>query len=97
MRLHINGHSFLRNVITWSITFPHFTSAKLLNASGWDDIEESGELSPWTRRQRFITVKILNDLLKEDFKVYNDATIAAIQSLLGFEVPDLPFYVSFSR
>jgi hypothetical protein len=87
MRLQINGHPFLRNVIKWSITYPQFTSTKLLNASGWDDIQESGQLSPWTRRQHVIAIKILNESVKEgNHAMHNDATVAAILSLLGFEV-----------
>jgi len=67
-------------------------SAKLLNASGWDDILERGELSPWTTRQRFITLQLLNDTFTNDVGTQNNhITIAALQSLLAFEVC-IPFY-----
>ena len=89
--LHLRGrnhsHPFFRNVVVWSINDPHFMSAKLLSASGWDDILESGELSPWTSRQRLVSVKILRDTIINEPEVLDKpATVGAIQALLGFEV-----------
>jgi hypothetical protein len=70
---------------------PHFMSAKLLNASGWDDVLESGELTLWTVRQRFITIRLLRDALtNEVWRKDKYSTIAAIQALLAFEVRIIP-------
>ena len=73
-------------------------SAKLLNASGWDDILESGELSLWTNRQRLITTQLLNEDLTNRGEVQNKhVTVAATLSFLGFEVREtctLLFHVS---
>ncbi len=82
----VPSHPLSRSMITWSITSPHFTSAKLLNASAWDDVEEFGELTSWTLRQWSSTTWLLNDTLKIELEVRKDATIAAIQSVLGYLV-----------
>lgn len=94
IRKDTGSYPFLHNVIRWAISDAHYTSAKLLNASGWDDILESGKLSPWTVRQRFITIQLLNDTLTNDVGAENKhVTIAAIQSLLTFAVRDTWFLV----
>ena len=83
----VDSHPFFSSVVQWATSNVHFASTKLLNASGWDDILESGELSIWTNRQRFISMRLLNDALTTDHGAENKyATVAAIQSLLGFEV-----------
>jgi hypothetical protein len=87
LRGHVESSRFLQNEIRWAITDPHFTSSKLLNASGWDDILVTGVLSPWTIRQRFVTIRLLNDTFTNDAGARNSlVTVAAVQSLLGFEV-----------
>ena len=70
----------------WTIYDPHFTSGKLLIASGWDDLQEYGELSQWTIHQRHITVRLLEDALRHNFEDHKPSTLGAIQSLLAFEV-----------
>jgi hypothetical protein len=94
MRGNVYLHSFSHNIFSWAITYPHFTSAKILNASGWDDVQESGELSSWTLRQRSITMRLIDHTLKAECEGHKDATIAAIQSLLGFEVLLLSFVLA---
>jgi hypothetical protein len=86
MRGNIHEHPFLRSMATWSVMYPHFASAKLLSASGWDDVQDDGQLSPWTRRQRVIAVRLLDDTLRNESNVHDDPTVGAIQSLLGYEV-----------
>lgn len=77
----------LSNIVRWAIADPHFMSAKLLNASSWDDVQESGELSSWTIRQRCITIRLLSDTLDYGTGQYQQhVTVAALQSLLAFEV-----------
>lgn len=73
-------------------------SAKLLNASGWDDILEMGSLSPWTTRQRFITIRLLNDTLANEREArHKHSTVAAIQSLLAFEVRERDHPILLSK
>ena len=74
------------HMMEWTIHHPHFTSAKLLNASGWDDLQEDGKLSPWTIRQRQISIRLIEDVLRHDFSAHKYSTVGAIQSLLAFEV-----------
>jgi hypothetical protein len=64
---------------------PHFASAKILNASGWDDVIESGQLNLWTVRQKSITAELLHHALV-DITQNPHITVAAIQALLSFEV-----------
>lgn len=82
----MDGVPFLKNVVRWTISDAYFMSAKLLNASGWDDVLEYGKVSPWTTRQRFITIRLLNDTFVKDAGAKTHVIIAALQSLLAFEV-----------
>ncbi|TAQ87783.1 hypothetical protein B7494_g3881 [Chlorociboria aeruginascens] len=87
LRGNIDSHPFYVNVFRWSISDPYFMSAKLLNASGWDDILESGDLSLWTTRQRFIAIRLLNDALDNNAAAKDrQAMVATVQSLLSFEL-----------
>jgi hypothetical protein len=82
-----SSHPIYHNVLRWVRNEPYFASAKVLGASAWDDILETGELSAWTLKQHLITKQLLNDVLQKDGGGQDKhATVAAIQSLLGFEV-----------
>lgn len=61
-------------------------SAKLLNASGWDDVNNFGEITRSTLQQRFITNRILERSLFNNHESHADVTISALQSMLAFEV-----------
>lgn len=74
------------NVLRWAVTTPYYTSAKLLQASGWDDVQDSGELSEWTARQRCITVRLLDDAFATGAKLEVQATVSTVLLLLSFEV-----------
>jgi hypothetical protein len=78
IRQNAQHQAFVDDLTVWSITIPHYTSAKLLNASGFDDLQTSGEFSPWTLRQRSISIRLLRDALEND-EVHMPATIAAVQ------------------
>ncbi|KAH8653521.1 hypothetical protein BX600DRAFT_515788 [Xylariales sp. PMI_506] len=85
MRSNIYVHPFARQAIGWAAQYPHVTSAKLVNASSWDEMQEHGELSPWTISQRHVAVKLLHDFIVNE-GVPNLAYVAAIESLLSFEI-----------
>ncbi|KAE9367056.1 hypothetical protein N431DRAFT_515833 [Stipitochalara longipes BDJ] len=78
--------AFIDDLAKWAITIPHYTSSKLLNASGFDDLQDSGELSPWTLRQRSIALRLMRNALENKSEVHIPATIAAMQGLLAFEI-----------
>jgi len=82
-------------MMQWTIHHPHFTSGKLLVASGWDDLQEHGELSSWTIRQRQISIRLIEDALTHNFEDHKFSTVGAIQSLLGFEVRQLVSCICF--
>jgi hypothetical protein len=79
-------HPFLSHFVPWTVMYPPFTSGKLLNASGWDDIQGSGKLSSWTLSQRPISLRILEDELASKSPESKDIALATIQTLLSFEV-----------
>ncbi|KAH8590551.1 hypothetical protein B0O99DRAFT_304920 [Bisporella sp. PMI_857] len=86
MRPNPHRQRYLNNVIQWAVATPHFISAKLLYASGWDDICNSGEMSESTVHQRSITIRLLNNALTSECKLDMKATVSTFQLLLGIEV-----------
>jgi hypothetical protein len=86
MILSRTGHPFYQNIIPWTVENPALMSVKILNASAWDDINETGRISPWSFHQRSVSLKLLHDLLSQLQHACSDVTIATLQGLLGFEV-----------
>jgi hypothetical protein len=86
--MHKNTHRrpYVSSMLHWAAAYPHFTSAKLLHASSWDDIRDSNELGEWTIRQRPVAVSLLHDALKARAEQDIQIIICTIQLLLGFEV-----------
>jgi hypothetical protein len=77
---------YVGSVICWAVETPHFMSAKLLRASAWDDMRDSGKLSEWTVQQRCITSRLLNDSFRTGTKINMLLAVSTIQLLLEFEV-----------
>lgn len=61
-------------------------SAKLMNASAWDDLNTNGEISSLTVFQRNIAEGIMSNYLAESESANSDANLLAFLTLLAFEV-----------
>jgi len=61
-------------------------SAKLLNASAWDDLNTNCEISSLTFFQRNIAEGIMSDCLADSKLANGDANLLALLTLLVFEV-----------
>jgi hypothetical protein len=79
-------HPFFSTVICAAVSHPALMSSKILNASAWDDLSISGEISDLTLQQCVITRKLLDDSLSVGEEACSDVTIAALVALILFDV-----------
>ncbi|KAL1965848.1 hypothetical protein VTN77DRAFT_5169 [Rasamsonia byssochlamydoides] len=79
------AHPFFRTVIPASISHVPLISAKILNASAWDDLNGAGGISDVTLHQRSIALSLLNDALANLDEACSDVNIAAMMSFLTFD------------
>lgn len=68
-------------------------SAKLMNASAWDDLNTNGEISELTIFQRSIAEGIMSDYIAESKSANSDANLLAFLTLLAFEVCNLMLHI----
>lgn len=83
-------HPFYYSVVPAVDFHVPLMSAKLLNASAWDDLNRDGEIGPLTLFQRTIAEGIMSDHLAESNLANDDANLLALLTLLAFEVLMLP-------
>jgi hypothetical protein len=79
-------HPFFYSVVPAVDSHVPLMSAKLMNASAWDDLNTSGEISNLTFFQRRIAEEIMSDYLAESQLGNSDANLLAFLTLLAFEV-----------
>lgn len=78
---------FFSSVIYAAITHPALMSAKILNASAWDDLSSTENISAITLQQSHITRQLLNESLAYQEQCFSDVTTAALIAVLLFDVP----------
>lgn len=79
-------HRFFSTVIYAAITHPALMSAKILNASAWDDLSATDNISAITLQQSHITRQLLNESLANREQCFSDVTTAALIAVLLFDV-----------
>lgn len=77
---------FFSSVIYAAITHPALMSAKILNASAWDDLNTTEHISDITLQQSRITRHLLNDALANREQCFSDGTTAALNTVTLFDV-----------
>lgn len=79
-------------VVLAAATYAPLMSAKILTASAWDDINNVGEISNLTLEQGVITRRLMNDSFNNVHEASSDVNIAALISLLIFDVRQILLY-----
>lgn len=79
-------HSFFLSIIYAAVDHPALMSAKILSASAWDDLNKTEHISPITMQQSNITRELLNGSLANEEQRFSDVTVAALLSVLLFDV-----------
>ncbi|KAH8698615.1 hypothetical protein BGW36DRAFT_376469 [Talaromyces proteolyticus] len=80
-------HPFLRSMIPAMVVHVPLMSAKLVNATAWDDLNGPDcEISELTLFQRGITQGIISDSIADSKSSGSDINITALMTLLAFEI-----------
>jgi hypothetical protein len=79
-------HHFFSTVVYAALTHLPLMSSKILNASAWDDISSTGEISDLTLQQRTITRNLLNASFENMEEGCSDSNIAAMIAVLLMDV-----------
>jgi phospholipase/lecithinase/hemolysin len=79
-------HKFFLSIIYAAINHPALMSAKILSASAWDELNTTEHISSITMQQSNITRELLNGALTNREQCFSDVTVAALLSLLLFDV-----------
>ncbi|CEJ57222.1 hypothetical protein PMG11_05923 [Penicillium brasilianum] len=77
---------FFSSIIYAAVTHPALMSAKILNASAWDDISSTEHISAITLQQSHITRRLLNESLAHQEQCFSDVSTAALIAVLLFDL-----------
>ncbi|OOQ81812.1 hypothetical protein PEBR_43273 [Penicillium brasilianum] len=77
---------FFSSVIYAAVTHPALMSAKILNASAWDDLSSTEHISAITLQQSHITRQLLNESLAHQEQCFSDVSTAALIALVNFDL-----------
>ena len=86
VRFGVHVATFWHKAVYAAITHPALMSAKILNASAWDDLKTTGNINDIALQQCQITRRLLNEALSDRHQCFGDATVSALNSLALFDV-----------